>query len=205
MSDLKTRFIQIVATERHLTIMWKDEAGCQGNKDKYHRASVLTARSEIPMDPAIMKSEPVFPEYDDPIWPKVCNACGAAPAEGVKVTHSGSAGGVYNTPSGRPEPGDLYFADWMSCTDRGKCHYGWTNCDGKHLHAICPNGHAWDIDARASNCTLPQDTTHRCWIRHGEPPDIHVDKNGHTCAAGAGSIIAGDYHGFLHHGKFTGC
>ncbi len=30
-----------------------------------------------------------------------------------------------------------------------------------------------------------------------------VDKNGLTCAAGAGSIQAGDYHGFLRDGEFT--
>jgi hypothetical protein len=29
---------------------------------------------------------------------------------------------------------------------------------------------------------------------------LHVDKNGNTCAAGAGSIITGKWHGFLHNG-----
>ena len=66
-----------------------------------------------------------------------------------------------------------------------------------------PNGREWDIDSRCSNCTLPDDRIHRCWVRHGEPPNIHVDKNGHTCSAGAGSILAGDYHGFLHNGELT--
>jgi hypothetical protein len=32
---------------------------------------------------------------------------------------------------------------------------------------------------------------------------VHVDKAGATCTAGAGSIIAGDWHGFLHNGQFT--
>jgi len=62
----------------------------------------------------------------------------------------------------------------------------------------------WPLDHRASNCTRPDDKVHRCWVRHGRPEDgtLHVDKNGDTCAAGAGSIIMhGGWHGFLHHGE----
>jgi hypothetical protein len=55
---------------------------------------------------------------------------------------------------------------------------------------------------QASNCTLPGDKKHHCWIRHGEVPNLTVDKAGVTCAAGAGSIQAGDYHGFLRNGEF---
>jgi len=63
------------------------------------------------------------------------------------------------------------------------------------------------IDSRASNCTMPDDNAHRCWVRHGRPEDgtLHVDKNGLTCAAGGGSILAGNYHGFLHHGHLVEC
>lgn len=53
------------------------------------------------------------------------------------------------------------------------------------------------------NCTMPYDYEHRCWVRHGEPPAITVDKQGHTCAAGAGSIQCGSYHGFLEDGALT--
>lgn len=80
---------------------------------------------------------------------------------------------------------------------------------GPQLSVICPNGVPWIIDSRASNCTMPDDLEHRCWIRHGEPPTITVDKNGLTCAAGAGSIMAHgwnggfDYHGFLTNGEFV--
>ena len=81
---------------------------------------------------------------------------------------------------------------WNDCTDeRG------------HLLVVCPSGQSWDIDSRASNCTMPDDRTHRCWVRHGEPPNLTVDKAGKTCAAGAGSIIAGSYHGFLRNGELT--
>lgn len=79
-----------------------------------------------------------------------------------------------------------------------------------HLHAVCPNGQHWDIDSRASNCTRREDNVHRCWVRHGDPTQphtVHVDKNGDTCAAGAGSIIVNAkqpaYHGFLHNGRFS--
>jgi len=58
------------------------------------------------------------------------------------------------------------------------------------------------IDSRASNCTLPDDNVHKCWVRHGEAPNFTVDKNGATCAAGAGSIQTSNWHGFLRNGVF---
>lgn len=91
----------------------------------------------------------------------------------------------------------------------GAMYYAWWKKDSPRyapagpLYAICPGGHPWNIDGRASNCGKPDDNVHRCWIRHGEPPDITVDKNGNTCSAGAGSIQAGNYHGFLRNGYFT--
>jgi len=98
-------------------------------------------------------------------------------------------------------PGAVYFAPILAdflCPHEPTC--------AEHLHAVCPNGRHWDVDSRASNCTLPDDAKHRCWVRHGnprQPSSLHVDKDGFTCAAGAGSIQAGDYHGFLAHGAFT--
>lgn len=75
--------------------------------------------------------------------------------------------------------------------------------DGRPLTVVCPDGHHWHIDSRASNCTVKNDDVHFCWVRHGKPEDgtLHVDKNGNTCAAGAGSIDTGKWHGFLHHGE----
>lgn len=64
----------------------------------------------------------------------------------------------------------------------------------------------WYIDSRANNCTMPDDKEHRCWVRHGTVGEaIHVDKAGHTCAAGAGSIVVPGFHGFLHHGVLRDC
>lgn len=74
--------------------------------------------------------------------------------------------------------------------------------DGPCLCVQTPGG-TWNIDSRASNCTMPYDYEHRCWIRHGEPPNITVDKAGKTCSAGGGSIQCGSYHGFLQYGRFT--
>ena len=68
---------------------------------------------------------------------------------------------------------------------------------------ILPNGVPWDIDSRASNCAKKQDRLHRCWVRIGEPPNVTVQKGGNTCPAGAGSIAAADYHGFLRSGVLT--
>ncbi len=89
-------------------------------------------------------------------------------------------------------PGAMWYADW----------YSRKGSDGQHLIVKTPGG-IWQIDNRASNCTLPDDDEHRCWVRHGDAPDITVDKNGKTCGCGC-SIGIGpgfrDYHGFLRNG-----
>jgi hypothetical protein len=75
---------------------------------------------------------------------------------------------------------------------------------GPQLEVILPDLTPWNIDGRATNCGQPEDFEHRCWVRHGEPPAITVDKNGLTCAAGAGSIQTGTWHGFLTNGELVG-
>lgn len=83
----------------------------------------------------------------------------------------------------------------------------WCGPDGLALWCKLPNGHEWHIDGRASNCTKPDDRVHKCWCRAGDPRTgtLHVTKEGLTCAAGAGSILSGDYHGFLVHGVLQDC
>lgn len=121
--------------------------------------------------------------------------------------------------------GAMWNADWYE----GQTE--WTGPDGRAIVVKCPNGRSWNIDSRASNCDSPcaschvaynnhrntgaksptgqscehykESRPHKCWIRHGEPPNLTVDKQGVTCGAGAGSIQAGDYHGFLRNGEFT--
>lgn len=93
----------------------------------------------------------------------------------------------------------------------------WNNDDGYHLFVIVPTRYKlkdgtvkegsrkWDVDHRASNCTMRDDRIHRCWVKHGELPNITVDKVGFTCTAGAGSIQANGWHGFLQNGILKEC
>ena len=78
--------------------------------------------------------------------------------------------------------------------------------DGDAVVCVLPDGDHWHIDSFANNCTLPNDREHRCWVRHGSKPGvIHVDKQGLTCSAGAGSIATKQFHGFLHNGELYSC
>jgi hypothetical protein len=97
----------------------------------------------------------------------------------------------------RPVPGAMF---WMKFSG-GHCSEHEPPCQ-HHLMAVTPDGHWWDIDGRASNCSNRSDKRHRCWVRHGEPPHITVDKAGLTCSAGAGSIQTDQWHGFLSNGVF---
>lgn len=113
---------------------------------------------------------------------------------------------TYALPDGTPvtpQVGDVYFGQ----NHTGKHRCDWTNCDGLHLHCVVPDeygDHPWNIDGRAGNCDMKQDTEHRCWVRHGDPRvpgELTVDKKGVTCRAGAGSIQTGTYHGHLIKGE----
>lgn len=92
-------------------------------------------------------------------------------------------------------PGAMWWLTWME----GLFH---PQLGASPLCVMTPGGE-WIVDSRANNCTMPDDHNqerHHCWIAHGTPPDVTVDKNGVTCGAGAGSIGAGSYHGFLRGG-----
>lgn len=148
-------------------------------------------------------------DYLENKWPTQCIHCGTAvPGLSYDDLHPFMAQRrLYNTDSGKPEPGDMYYASWHHHPDYKKAMCQWDNCNDPrgHLIVVLPNGSTWDLDSRASNCTMKSDRLHRCWVRAGEPPNLHVDKNGHTCAAGAGSIAVDKYHGFLHHGHLVKC
>ncbi len=138
-----------------------------------------------------------YPGHDDPRWPARCECGYEFTAEDAwqewvdRLYRRADNGGLVRL--GDAPPGAMWDADWN----------GRKGPDGRCLTVKCPNGDEWTIDSRATNCTMPDDSEHRCWIRHGEPPAITVDKDGLTCAAGAGSIQAGTYHGFLRGGVFT--
>jgi hypothetical protein len=95
------------------------------------------------------------------------------------------------------EPGGMFWADW----------YQRKGPDGHHLIVKTPGG-LWHVDGFASNCTRPGDWSHYCWVRHGEAPNITVDKNGDTCGCGQSiqqgfANDAGFYHGFLRNGQLV--
>lgn len=139
------------------------------------------------------------PPHTDARWPTACDACGRGFA--ADDPHQLFQDQIMRAADGREfrhrelPPGACYDAWW----DPTK------GPDGRSLVVVLPTKLPWHIDHRASNCTMPGDNVHRCWVRHGKPEDgtLHVDKNGQTCAAGAGSIAVPGYHGFLHHGKLT--
>lgn len=138
---------------------------------------------------------------EDPRWPVAC-VCGYAfhPVDEWQVSHhslyrrvdTGEEMTLREAP-----PGAMWYAPWM-----GEL---WRGLDGRTVLVRLPNGHDWCIDGIASNCDKQHDRAHKCWVRHGEAPVLTVDKNGPTCGAGAGSIQAGDYHGFLRDGYLEEC
>lgn len=162
------------------------------------------------------------PPKTDPRWPTKCDRCGKPFEKGgtyqlfTKQIYVRPDTGFRCTLADAP-PGAVWDAWWVSyrykrrrpgqppgplepaiATGVGKM----IGPDGRCLVVRLPDGHDWMIDSRASNCTLPQDNSHHCWVRTGRPEDgtLHVDKNGNTCAAGAGSILTDKWHGFLHNG-----
>ena len=151
------------------------------------------------------------PDYPEEKWPTACAHCGAPVPTGAGPKAIGEVGTrlvrhvdvdrLYDSPSGEPEPGDIYKVTH----EPGECHY-WDNCDGTHLHAILPNGDHWDIDSRANTCARKEDRTHRCWVKTGsvEAGTLGVGKIGPpTCPAGAGSITVPGWHGFLRNFEWT--
>lgn len=104
-------------------------------------------------------------------------------------------------------PGAMYDALAINDLDEDS-YYHRRAVNGQALYVILPNGHAWFIDGRASNCTRPDDDEHRCWVRVGEPPKLTVNKEGDTCDAGGGSILTAagsdqEWHGFLRDGRLV--
>jgi hypothetical protein len=105
---------------------------------------------------------------------------------------------LYSTPTG-----ELITLDEAAI---GACWDAWwykrKGPDGRALVVKCPDGYEWAVDQRCRACTLPTESHHHCWVRHGSPEDgsLHIDKDGLTCGAGAGSIMTGKWHGYLDHG-----
>jgi len=148
--------------------------------------------------------------FDDPRWSTPC-ACG------FQFDDDAPRQMFVEALLKRQDTGELmttreagHGAMWFSS------HYAkypnWCGPDGRALMVKILD-HEWHVDGGASNCTKPNDREHRCWIRHGTPPNITVDKNGNTCNAGGGSIWVGmnkpndpgSWHGFLRNGRLEEC
>jgi len=165
----------------------------------YHNAFVaLDIVPDVRSDRTHEASGYSWPHFDER-WPKEC-ACGYVfkPeddwqlfCESIWESETGEQWTLRDLP-----PGAMYDADWIHGRDN------WCGEDGKALQVILPNKHVWHIDGPCINCTRPNDP-HKCWVRHGTPPVLTVDKNGNTCSAGGGSIQAEDYHGFLRDGVLS--
>ncbi len=173
---------------------------CSG-RYSFHNAAVVIDRVAAVMVPMTNGCYPgEFPSSDlplgrqDPRWPVKCDSCDYrfVPEDQwqqdqtliYRRVDTGEEMTINAAPAG---------AMWYQDSE----HFP-SGPDGHRLMVRTPGGD-WDVDSRASNCTLPDDTEHRCWVRHGDPRQpttVTVDKNGRTCRAGAGSIIAGSYHGW---------
>lgn len=138
------------------------------------------------------------PPHDDPRWPTQC-ACGYEFREDdnwqrdshliYRRADTGEEMTLYDAPTGA-----MWYAPWLDDF--------YTPQDAHNLMVKTPGGD-WCVDSQSSNCTIPEDhhqDKHHCWVRTGAPPDVTAGKDGPTCSAGAGSIQAGSYHGFLRNG-----
>lgn len=141
----------------------------------------------------------------DPLSPKVCSKCGRQ-FDLVNDEYQHFVEHLYRRtdtgtllPLSEAPPGATWDATWYHDIPH------WCGWDGRAIVVICPDGHHWAIDGRCSNCTKPDEWTHRCWCRHGTPEkaDLTVDKNGNTCNAGGGSIQIPKWHGFLTNGVLS--
>lgn len=178
---------------------------CPGPGMSYHNASRVI--DEQPVIRGVRAGREVTmntysPEEfaGDPRWPNKCDHCDRALTEDdkcqvfVEPIYRRTDTGEEMTLRGAP-PGAMWDATWFSDIYRGP--------DRRCLVVRLPDGHDWMIDSRASNCSMRGDNSHKCWVRHGEPPNITVDKNGHTCQAGGGSIQTPKWHGFLRNGELV--
>lgn len=192
-------FLLTPTARRRLSLRRYAHEGRCGGRLGIHEAVVELGIEEHPHAPPSGETGEI-PDHD-PRWPSACSHCGApfsntdARQINRDTLYQRSDGGPETTLRAAP-PGAMWDATWMPEGCR---------VNGQYLIVRLPNGRDWCIDDEASNCTRKGDRTHRCWVRHGSSPDLTVDKNGETCAAGAGSILAGDFHGFLTNGVLRSC
>lgn len=172
----------------------------KGNNSYHQAMSVVGDVPEVKGSDGRVRAIDPSEFAGDQRWPTHC-ACGYAfSADDEWQVFTRSLYRRMDDPAAAPlpiedmPPGAMWNAWWFAN------HKSWVGPDGMSLMVRCPDGHDWAVDGQASNCTMPNDDVHKCWVRHGDPRkgEVHVDKKGLTCKAGAGSIQTGKWHGFLH-------
>lgn len=198
---------------------------CPAGYKAFHNADVVIGEHGREDCKEFHEGQPVHGDlwpHEDARWPVKCDHCEYAFAETDEwqfnpnqLYHRADTGEKFTLR--RAPIGAIWESPWMAR------YHGYCGPDGRSLHARCPGGDDWGIDSRASNCDSPcthcgtayhahkgdlghsyEDARpHKCWVRHGEPPELTVDKAGVTCGAGAGSIQTSNWHGFLRSGWFV--
>lgn len=196
MADIRCYFYEDAGTVRQFLRRYSDRY-CEVRKCSHDASSLLNV---LDGNRSTYTSGDLW-DHNDSRWPKTCE-CGYSFEEDdywqlfhnplFLCRQTGDVASFRELPVGA-----MWHADWQ-----GTYNGMGIGSDGHCLMVRTPGGD-WNVDSRASNCTMPSDNEHRCWVRHGEAPIITVDKNGRTCQAGAGSIACGNYHGFLQNGFLT--
>lgn len=190
--------------ERHLRVY--ESGDCNRENHSYHNSMFFLDRIEGTFNQeGYIETKEEDWDRNDPRFKMICDHCGGAFISGTKQLFIESL--YIDTRNGNlvtiksAEPGAMWDAWWMSKHCKDSKDNMWVGPeDRKSLMCKLPDGHEWHIDGQASNCTMKNDHIHKCWVRHGTPPNLTVDKNGHTCQAGAGSIQSPKWHGFLTNG-----
>lgn len=171
---------------------------CPGSEE-YHRAEATVAMLSASER---AEREKYWADNQHPEWPTHCDTCRTLiePEDRIhsiaecllfermdtgefKRLHEFGAGTIFPTPS-----------EWLNLG------LEWDNLPNRPAYGIKTPGGIWYPDKRAKNCTLPDDREHRCWVIHGEPPNLTINKLGHTCEAGNGSVLLGSWHGSVSDG-----
>lgn len=195
MADIKTFWCEPTGKYKRQLRRYASGSECCCGEMSYHNANIPLDIVDNPVSDWVQDEDKT--KYD---WPTKCEACDYQfqPADTwqffinsiYRRTDTGEEYSLRKMP-----PGAMYNAHWLTdfqCGDDGLC-----------LVVCCPpDGWTWMVDSKASNCTMPEDNVHKCWIRHGDPREcnVTVDKNGVTCQAGGGSIMSPRWHGFLRNG-----
>lgn len=188
------------ATDRVRASLRRYSSGSDCPVNGYHNAQTPIGELPAVLIEGGLHRGPDVDEYEgDARWPTHC-ACGYEFADDdewqvfTKRLYRAADGREWGTDE--LPPGAMYDASWFPDN--------WKGPDGIGLVVILPNRHPWYVDHEASNCTRKGED-HKCWVRSGDPRTgkITVGKEGNTCSAGAGSILAADYHGFLVNGTLT--